>query len=67
MTGTHQANYNNTTPSKESVLLIKLYHALLQKKRRTFMRKQNIILAILKIKELKKILDKKREVITNGI
>ncbi len=31
------------------------------------MRKQNIILAILKIKELKKILDKKREVITNGI
>lgn len=31
------------------------------------MRKQNIILAILKIKELKKILDKKREVITNGV
>lgn len=31
------------------------------------MRKQNIILAIMKIKELKKILDKKREVITNGI
>lgn len=31
------------------------------------MRKQKIALAILKIKELKRILDKKREVMSNGI
>jgi hypothetical protein len=31
------------------------------------MRKQRIILAISKIKELKRILDKKREVMSNGI
>ncbi len=31
------------------------------------MRKQRIILAILKIKELKRILDKKRGVMSNGV
>ncbi len=31
------------------------------------MRKQRIILAISKIKELKRILDKKREVMSNGV